>query len=184
MGTNFYLVPKKNPEVYEKLNILQKQYEQKLQDIVEEYKKAVKKELKVLSENKNLKNIVSYDNKDTFLDNMTMPYLWNYELPELHIGKRSMGWKFLFQTNKHWKNIDELIKFYNKNREHLNIVNEYDEVFDMSMEDFIKEEVQYTYNNPKNTSHIDYCSSYYQFEKPEYFIDKKYGYEFTTHEFS
>ena len=75
-------------------------------EIVEKYKQEVKDTLKVLSKNKDINGIINYDNQDTFLDNMTMPYLWNYELPELHIGKRSCGWRFLFQSNNYWKNTD------------------------------------------------------------------------------
>ena len=78
MGTNFYIVPKKNPEVYNSLIKLQERYNEKLQEIVEKYKQEVKDTLKVLSKNKDINGIINYDNQDTFLDNMTMPYLWNY----------------------------------------------------------------------------------------------------------
>lgn len=185
MGTNFYIVPKKNPEVYDNLNKLLEHYNKKLQEIVEEYKKAVKNELKVLSQDENIKDIVSYDNQDSFLDNMTQPYLWNYELPELHIGKRSLGWKFLFQTSDYWKNTDELIDFYNKHKSYMIIIDEYNREYKNGIEDFIKEEVQPTYERPGNTSHIEYSKIHEYFDFNNYYIkDKKYGYEFDTREFS
>lgn len=187
MGTNFYMVPKRNPEVYNGLNKLQERYNEKLQEIVEKYKQEVKDILKVLSKDKDVKNIISYDNQDTFLDNMITPYLWKYELPELHIGKRSCGWKFLFQSNNYWKNTDELIDFYNKNKRFMCIINEYNEVYNKGIEDFIKEEVQPTYDNLSNTSHIKYSKEheydYYGFGNT-YTLDEKYGYEFDSREFS
>ena len=39
MGTNFYIVPKKNPEVYNSLIKLQERYNEKLQEIVENINK-------------------------------------------------------------------------------------------------------------------------------------------------
>ena len=186
MGTNFYIVPKKNPEVYNSLIKLQERYNEKLQEIVEKYKQEVKDTLKVLSKNKDINGIINYDNQDTFLDNMTMPYLWNYELPELHIGKRSCGWRFLFQSNNYWKNTDELIDFYNKNKNFMYIIDEYNEVYDKGIEDFIKEEVQPTYYNSSNVSHIKYSKEheyYYGFDNT-YTLDEKYGYEFDSREFS
>lgn len=184
MGTNFYIVPKKNPKVYENLNKIQDLYNKKLEEIVKQYKEAVKEELKVLSQDENIKNIISYDNQDSFLNNMTMPYLWNYELPELHIGKRSSGWKFLFQSNDYWKNTDELIAFYNKHKDYMVIIDEYNEEYDGGIEKFIEEEVQPTYDNPNNTSHIDYDKEYYYYLENTYTKDKKYGYEFDSREFS
>ena len=29
---------------------------------------------------------------------------------EFHIGKSSCGWKFCFQTNKHFKSFEEMVK--------------------------------------------------------------------------
>ena len=63
MGTNFYIVPKKNPKVYENLNKIQDLYNKKLEEIVEQYKEAVKEELKVLSQDENIKNIEDNDVK-------------------------------------------------------------------------------------------------------------------------
>ena len=119
---------------------------------------------------------------------MIKPYLWKYELPELHIGKRSCGWRFLFQSNNYWKNTDELIDFYNKNKNFMCIIDEYNEVYDGDIEKFIKEEVQPTYDNFSNISHIKYSKEheyeyYYSFENT-YTLDKKYGYEFDSREFS
>jgi len=53
---------------------------------------------------------------------------------KIHIGKRSSGWKFLwnFQDNKYYTNKEELLKFIRSGR----IVNEYGELQDT--EEFIK----------------------------------------------
>lgn len=60
---------------------------------------------------------------DVFLDNM-----------KIHIGKRSSGWKFLwnFQNNKYYSNKEELLKFIRSGR----IIDEYGELQDT--EEFIK----------------------------------------------
>lgn len=183
MGTNFYIVPKKSPKVYSKLNEIQDLYNKKLEEIVEQYKIAVDNELKVLYEDPNIKNVISYNNRDSFLDDMTLPYLWNYELPELHIGKRSGGWNFLFQSNDYWKNTDELIDFYNKHKDYMIIIDEYNEEYIGGIEKFIEEEVKPTYNNPNNASHIEYDRNNYYGYRDTITVDK-YGYEFEDRDFS
>lgn len=182
MSTNFYMVPKEQKDIENKLYLLRNNYNEKLVKIIEDYKLAVKNEILKLTDNNNLKSIISYDDSETFLDNMSLPYLWEYELPRLHIGKRSGGWKFLFQENKYWKTFDGIKAFYDKNKDNLEILDEYDRVYTWQQ---FHDEVKETYEKPDNISHIEYAKQhdYYGFNN-SYSIDVKYGYEFDSREFS
>ena len=50
------------------------------------------------------------------------------ELLRIHIGKKSMGWKPLLRATKYYRNTTELEIFYQKNKELIEIVNEYGDV--------------------------------------------------------
>lgn len=182
MSTNFYMVPKKHKGLQEKLYAIQDEYNEKLKSLVEEYRSKVKEEIDFLTKDKNLQNIISYDDSETFLDTMNMPYLWEYELPTLHIGKRSGGWKFVFQTSKYWNNFDELKKFYNDNKDKLEIQDEYGKTY--TLKKFIEKEVQPTYLKDGNISHIEYAKDHDHWGLCSYHLDEKYGYEFDEREFS
>lgn len=45
--------------------------------------------------------------------------------PELHIGKASVGWAFIFQATPFYKNYKELLEFYENNKNYIEIINEY-----------------------------------------------------------
>lgn len=52
---------------------------------------------------------------------------------EIHIGKRSAGWKPLFEEHKHaYDSVEGLLKFLENNRDDIRIFNEYREEFDIN----------------------------------------------------
>ena len=113
MGTNFYRIPSLL-EMTEKRELLEKRFA----------------EMKMTSENIGREfNIIPIDNE------------WGYDSPwtefidgtKVHLGKRSGGWKFLwnFNNDKYYKDKESLLEFIRSGR----IVNEYSEEFDV--EEFI-----------------------------------------------
>jgi len=96
---------------------------------------------------------------DVFLDDM-----------KIHIGKRSSGWKFLwnFQDNKFYTNKEELLTFIRSGR----IVNEYGEI--QNTKEFIKMALEWgqpdgcvlnqEYVDKHKSNHLSYISSYYDKE--------------------
>ena len=96
---------------------------------------------------------------DVFLENM-----------KIHIGKRSSGWKFLwnFQDGKFYTSKEELLKFIRSGR----VVNEYGEI--QNTEEFIKMALEWgqpdgcvlnqEYIDKHKSNHSSYISSYYDKE--------------------
>jgi hypothetical protein len=96
---------------------------------------------------------------DVFLEDM-----------KIHIGKRSSGWKFLwnFQDGKFYTNKEELLTFIRSGR----IVNEYGEI--QNTEEFIKMALEWgqpdgcvlnqEYVDKHKSNHLSYISSYYDKE--------------------
>lgn len=52
------------------------------------------------------------------------------EHEEIHIGKRSWGWKPSFEVQEHFSSVLELKEFYHNNKDTYDIVDEYGEVYD------------------------------------------------------
>jgi hypothetical protein len=96
---------------------------------------------------------------DVFLEDM-----------KIHIGKRSSGWKFLwnFQDGKFYTSKEELLKFIRSGR----VVNEYGEI--QNTEEFIKMALEWgqpdgcvlnqEYVDKHKSNHLSYISSYYDKE--------------------
>ena len=96
---------------------------------------------------------------DVFLEDM-----------KIHIGKRSSGWKFLwnFQDGKFYTNKEELLTFIRSGR----VVNEYGEI--QNTEEFIKMALEWgqpdgcvlnqEYIDKHKSNHSSYISSYYDKE--------------------
>lgn len=61
------------------------------------------------------------------------------QISEIHIGKRSMGWKPLFQETVHFNSVAQIQQFYEENKDCLIIVDEYGSelTFDELREDLI-----------------------------------------------
>lgn len=87
---------------------------------------------------------------------------------EIHIGKKSVGWRPLFEKTEYYSNVNELIKFYKQNKDKLIIIDEY--LQELSLEElallmFVKD------GKPHE------CEGYFK----TYFDDE--GYQFATGEF-
>ena len=97
------------------------------------------------------------------------------DLTLIHIGKRSAGWKPLFQKTKYFSSVKEIREFYNKNEEALLIINEYDE--ELTFKELEKELIDWNMGPQpvKPLEHIGLGDSYY--------IDKEL-YDFCIYEFS
>lgn len=113
MSTNYYKIPKASEVRIKYLDLVEQ-----INDI------DIFSPADIYSEFRTVKR--GFDNLspwDVFLENM-----------KIHIGKRSSGWKFLwnFHDNKHYTNKKELLKFIRSGR----VVDEYGELQDT--EDFIK----------------------------------------------
>jgi hypothetical protein len=113
MSTNYFRIPKQK-EMREKYLVLVEQ----INDMDIYSTENTQLEFKTI--NREFDNLSPWD---VFLENM-----------RIHIGKRSSGWKFLwnFQDNKFYTNKEELLKFIRSGR----IVDEYGQLQDT--EEFIK----------------------------------------------
>ena len=92
------------------------------------------------------------------------------EKTSIHLGKRSMGWKFLwdFNEDKYYKNKEELFQFIRSGR----VVDEYGE--EMDVEEFI--DMALEWNQPDGLDGEKYRREHprqysYDFEKKEEYID-------------
>ena len=104
------------------------------------------------------------------------------DVTEIHIGKRSGGWLPLFQKTNYYSSVKEIKEFYEKNKEHLIIIDEYD--MEYSLDELDEEIFSWNKGNPDAKTHLDLNdfrndSNY----GPSYYTDSE-GYEFTATEFS
>lgn len=93
------------------------------------------------------------------------------ELYEIHIGKRSAGWKPLFAKTSYYSTIDELKTFYNDNKDNLIIKSEYQN--EITWEELEKELINWL---PNGKTHMDNLDGYWS---DKYYIDNN-GYQWTT----
>lgn len=91
------------------------------------------------------------------------------EMIIIHIGKRSVGWHPLFQKTNYYNSVKGIEDFYNKNKESIIIINEYDEEF--TFEELRKELIDWG----KQESQKHYGRGYYEDEE---------GYDFSEFDFS
>ena len=101
-----------------------------------------------------------------------------YDLKWIHIGKRSAGWKPVFQAQEYFKTIEELKQFYDNNQEKLNIKSEYDQI--MTWEELDKELIQWS---PEGLSSVDEANKNDYNYNNQYYKDK-IGYEWIDSDFS
>lgn len=148
MGTNYYFTPKKFEK--DKIKILHENYSTKLDVLLKEYIKSYNK----------LYNEMAIETSDLFeIEELTDYNNWyNYmhlaeiEYPELHICKISAGWKPLFQSTKFYSNVKEIKEFYNKNKDRINVEDEYGEVQDINE---LFKIIDTKYKDKNNQSHKD-----------------------------
>lgn len=164
MGTNYYFTPKK----FEKNRIrrLYEDYTDKLDKLLKDYIKSYNKLYKEMSIETN--DLFETEKLPHYNDWYNYMHLTEIEYPELHICKISMGWKPLFEATKFYGNVKELKEFYNKNKDRINIEDEYGEVHDI---DDLFEFIDIKYKNKKSLEHKDAYKD-------------SQGYEWVTNNFS
>jgi hypothetical protein len=149
MSTNYYRIPKPSEVRFKYL------------DLVEQING-----LDIWSSN-NIRN--DFRTIERGFDNLS-PWDVFLEDMKIHIGKRSSGWKFLwnFQDGKFYTSKEELLKFIRSGR----VVNEYGEI--QNTEEFIKMALEWgqpdgcvlnqEYIDKHKSNHSSYISSYYDKE--------------------
>ena len=65
----------------------------------------------------------------------------------LHIGKSSCGWTFSFQKTQYYSSYKEILEFYEKNKENIKIIDEYNKTIPI---DEFMELVEYKKEEPNN----------------------------------
>lgn len=95
------------------------------------------------------------------------------EATEIHIGKRSVGWYPLFEKTEYYSSVKEIKEFYESNKKHLDIIDEYSNEY--SIEQLQEELFDWNKDNLEARSHSDLGHGYY--------LDRE-GYEFTRDGFS
>lgn len=68
---------------------------------------------------------------------------------QIHIGKRSAGWKPIFEANEYFDSVKGIIDFYNNNKDNLIIKNEYDE--ELTFHELERELIDWNQNDKKAT---------------------------------
>lgn len=96
---------------------------------------------------------------------------------EIHIGKRSGGWKPLLRSNEYYDSFKTMESFYNDNKEYLSIVDEYDREY--TFDELVEDLILWNKDNKDAKSHID-LDDYYE---NRCYIDED-GNEFIRDEFS
>lgn len=168
MSTNYYFKYKNtNQEVF---NDLKDEYDNKYYDLFNEYKDRIVEEYNKQVKGTPLEDV--YPDLDWVNQIQTFH---TYETQEIHLFKISSGWKPLFQTNENWSSVKELEDYYNKHKNILVFVDEYDEEQEFNK---ILEDVKNRYKDKSNKSHLNESTTYFPI-----FTDKE-GYEFTNIEFS
>lgn len=111
-----------------------------------------------------------------FITDKTLSIMRN-ELTEIHIGKRSCGWKPTFQVLEQFSNMKELEKFYNNNKDKLIIKSEYGNI--MTWDELTKE--LFEWDKGDRSSVRDAIVEGYMGDN-YYYVDEQ-GYEWCKHEF-
>lgn len=179
MGVNYYFVSKSYKDASDKIHKIYEDYNDKIEGLVFEYQRVIEKVVT------NLPDSAIYDNRYhlEFMDGYATPRVWEYEIPTIHIGKSNSDLKFLFQETPYYglTSVDDIIKFYNDNKDTIIIINEYGEEYKDGIEQFIKDEVDSTYRE-YTQGYNEYVDRNDYDSKKYYYTDNK-GYEFYTREF-
>lgn len=177
MGTNYYLVAKNKKYTQKDFNDIRDVYQNKVEEIIQEYKNTVQNMIDQMYPTE-VETLIPKIDVETAFAYMKTTYLFEYEIPDIHICKVSKGWYPLFQKNNHWSSFKEFIEFYNSNKDYLSLIDE--ENREIPIDEFIQT-IHTWYSQSDNETHIQFQSPLNPI--PEYYKDPE-GYEFTTHEFS
>lgn len=111
MGTNFYF---RNVREYEDSQGELKRVKEKIREIMKDIKEVIEDDSKI----KKIEIYLESGVEDRF----------GHE--ELHIGKRSVGWKPSFKVQEYYTSVKELEEFYKKTKGDYEIIDEYGRVYD------------------------------------------------------
>lgn len=173
MGCNYYFVPKALN--YKEIDDIRDKYKAKLDDLVNNYITDINAKLDSYNIDTEIFNKFSLSLDDCDL------YLADIDWPDIHICKISMGWKPLLQSNKHYSSMEDLVSFYELNKDKLKVEDEYKTEVDFyDLIDMIKEK----YNDKSAKSHLnDLCKNQYYYNYNFYNKDNQ-GFEWSTSDFS
>lgn len=127
MSTNFYL---RNKQEYIKSQEINKNIALKIKEIVEEIKIIIDDEEKVQR--------IQWDLEDSA----------DVGCEEIHIGKRSTGWKPSFERQEQFSTVRELKEFYHNNTDKYKIVDEYGRIY--NWEGLVEELITWNPNGKEN----------------------------------
>lgn len=96
---------------------------------------------------------------------------------EIHIGKRSGGWKPLLRANEYYDSFKSMKSFYDDNKEYLSIKDEYDREY--TFDELVEDLIFWNKNNKDAKSHVE-LDDYYE---NKCYVDED-GNEFIRDEFS
>lgn len=172
MGCNYYFVPKALN--YNEIDNIRNEYKAKLDDLVNNYIIDINTKLNSYNIDKEI-----FSNHLLDIDDCDL-YLANVNWPDIHICKISMGWKPLLQSNGHYSSIEDLVSFYELNKDKLRVEDEYrTEVDFYNLINMIKER----YNDKSAKSHLNGFNQYFNYNHNYYNKDNK-GFEWSTLDFS
>lgn len=106
-------------------------------------------------------------------------YLLSQVDNELHIGKSSFGRRPIFQKTDLYGSVKEIKDFYDKNKEHLTIVDEYDTL--LSWRDLESKLINWNKDSEKIIDRKEELG--FMYKEYQYYKDEE-GYDFSVLEFS
>lgn len=86
---------------------------------------------------------------------------------EIHIGKRSAGWRPSFEKTEYYSSVQGIRDFYKENKEELAIVSEYGET--LSFEDLEEELINWNKDNKEAWGHDHTTHTYSDSEGYDFF---------------
>lgn len=131
---------------------------------------------------KDLENSVDAENE---VDNLIIEDLFSKldgDTYLLHIGKRSCGNKPTFYKNIYWSSVEEIIDFYDKNKEKVSIIDEYDT--ELSLDELKDNLINWNKDNKNAKTPFDRDNSGFSEDWLKHYYKDKEGYIFTDYDFS
>lgn len=92
-------------------------------------------------------------------------------LTSIHIGKRRAGWEPIFKKTKYFSSVREIINFYEKNKDDIIIVNEYDEV--LTFKELDKQLLKWNIDNENARKYEEYHAFSFNRDEDGYYFSKE-----------
>lgn len=127
-----------------------------------------------------LNNLVEFD-LDEVIANQLIIELDEKDTYWLHIGKRSGGRKPTFYQTKYWSSVEEILDFYNKNKDKVTIIDEYGT--ELTINELKENLIYWNKDNPEAITPFDEGSGVDVYWIKNYYKDKE-GYIFSSDIFS